>query len=259
MKYILTLISILLLTSCSKTNNEMNIVPVPKETIDLGIVITEDMIGLMMGNQWRNKYGFTRPNSFEVIPWSSGGISGQNSYYTFFNHGGPHVDAPIHYGMSGGLEVYSIESFTGPLRVFDVSKYEIGRTVDIDVFQDQGLNPGDIVLIYTNYKPPAEDEMPQSITLTRGAAEYLAEIPIRAYGTDSYSVGSRDPRPVAADTELARLAPIHEAFLSKQIPIYEQLHNVNQLLGKDNMVFTGVPLIIEKGDGMIVHPVVFIY
>jgi kynurenine formamidase len=259
MKYIMALLIIALLISCSENNNEMTVVPEPKETIDLGTVITEDMIALMMGDRWRNNFGFTRPNSFEVVSWTSGSISGQNSYYTFFNHGGPHVDAPIHYGMNGGLEVYTVESFTGPLRVFDVSEFGIGRTVDIDVFQDQGLNPGDIVLIYTNYKPPAEDEMPQSITLTREAAEYLAEIPVRAYGTDSYSVESRDPRPVDADTELARAAPVHEAFLSKQIPIYEQLNNVDQLLDKDNMVFTGVPLIIEKGDGMIVHPVVFVY
>lgn len=259
MKFYISLLSTLLLFSCSDANNEMAVVPQPRETIDLGMLITEDLVSQMMGDEWRNTLGFTQPNSFEVVPWSSGVISGQNSYYTLFNHGGPHVDAPIHYGLEGSLESFPVEAFSGPLRAFDASDYETGRSVGPELFQDQDIQPGDIVVIYTNYMSPAAGEMPQSITLTRAAAEYLAGIPVRAYGTDAYSVGSRDSRPVQADTEVARAAPVHEAFLSKQIPVYEQLQNVDQLLSRENMIFTGVPLKIQNGDGMVVRPVVFVY
>jgi kynurenine formamidase len=69
----------------------------------------------------------------------------------------------------------------------------------------------------------------------------------------------QDTRPVDADALLARAAPNHEAFLSVGIPIYEELFNLDRLLGKEKMFFTGVPLNIENGDGMMVRPVVFVY
>ena len=96
--------------------------------------------------------------------------------------------------------------------------------------------------------------------MTREAAEYLANIPIRAIGTDAWSLYNfEDTRPIEADTVLGRVAPIHEAFLSRGIPIYEQLFNVDKLLGKEKLFFVGVPLNIRDGDGMIVRPVVFVY
>ncbi len=57
----------------------------------------------------------------------------------------------------------------------------------------------------------------------------------------------------------ARAAPIHHSFLSRGSPVYEELFNVEQTLGKDRMYFVGVPLNIPDGDGMMVRPVVFVY
>ena len=88
----------------------------------------------------------------------------------------------------------------------------------------------------------------------------MANLPVRAFGTDAFAVASlTDQSPVAADSEIARAMPAHYAFLSRGIPIYEQLVNVNQLIGKERMFFVGVPLNIEDGDGMIVRPVVLVY
>jgi len=58
---------------------------------------------------------------------------------------------------------------------------------------------------------------------------------------------------------VVRTIPVHFAFLSRGILIYEQLVNVNSLIGKQSMFFVGVPPNIRNGDGMIVRPVVFIY
>ena len=117
------------------------------------------------------------------------------------------------------------------------------------------------MLIYTGYVlPQGDNSYPQVVTLTRSAAEYLANIPVRAIGTDSqslYSMQATDP--VEADSVLARAAPIHESFLSRAIPIYEELFNVDLLLDKEDMYFVGVPLNIKDGDGMMVRPVVLIY
>jgi kynurenine formamidase len=54
----------------------------------------------------------------------------------------------------------------------------------------------------------------------------------------------------------ARAVPIHYAFLSRAIPIYEELFNMDSLLERpetDAMYFTGVPLSIQDGDGMLVR------
>ena len=52
---------------------------------------------------------------------------------------------------------------------------------------------------------------------------------------------------------------IHDAFLSRGIPVYEQLLNLDRLLGKDRLFFVGVPLNMKDGDGMMVRPAVFVY
>ncbi len=253
-----------LFASCSQPPDSFsaNPVPVPTEVIDLGALVTEDLPERVWGKGYLAAYGFTRPNAFDVIEWDGSGIfTGSNAYYTLFNHGGPHVDAPNHMGFDGGLDSYPIESFAGPLKVVDVSAFEKGFTVTRDVFEGLGIQPHSIVIIYTSYVPPETDEaFPETIALTREAAEYLAEIPVRAFGTDAFSVGNlQNDQPVHAETEHARAIPVHHSFLSRGIPVYEQLFNVDELLNKENMYFVGVPLNIRDGDGMIVRPVVFVY
>jgi kynurenine formamidase len=165
--------------------------------------------------------------------------------------------------VGGGIDSYPIEAFAGPLRVFDVRQFPLGRSVPADVFRGS-VSPGDVVLIFTGYAPPATDEaLPETITLTRAAAEYLAGLPVRAYGTDAFSVASlNDTTRVEAESEVARAVPIHHSFLSRGIPVYEQLFNVSGLVDRAEtsaMYFVGVPLNIRDGDGMIVRPVVFVY
>ena len=173
----------------------------------------------------------------------------------------PHVDAPSHMGFGDGIDSYKIEQYSGPVKVIDVRHFRNGRTVTINAFKGRGIQPGDIVLIYTGYNPPvSDDELPENITLTPEAAEYLAELPVRAFGTDAWSViNLSDQSPVHAQTPAARAVPTHHSFLSRGIPIYESLFNIDKLLDKKTLYFTGVPLNIKDGDGMMVRPVVFVY
>ena len=142
-----------------------------------------------------------------------------------------------------------------------MSHLPAGRNVTKEMLEDQDIEPGDIVLMYTDYVPPqTESALPESITLNFEASEYLASIPIRAFGTDAFAVDSlTDESPVVADSEVARTMPAHYSFLSRGIPAYEQLMNMDRLLGKHDLFFVGVPLNIANGDGMIVRPVVFVY
>ena len=225
----------------------------PSEVIDLGALVTGDLPERVSGKAFLTQMGFTRPNEFDVINWTfpmdGEEVAGSNAYYTLFNHGGPHVDAPNHIGVGEGLDSYPVEAFSGPLKVFDASLYPPGRSVPIEVFEDS-VEVGDIVVIFTRYVPPqADDELPRVITITSEAAEYLAELPVRAYGTDSFSVESLDD---------LTMPSIHHSLLSRSVPVYEQLFNVSSLLGHERMFFVGAPLNIEGGDGMIVRPVVLV-
>ena len=223
----------------------------PKEIIDLGALITEETPEQYWGALLKAS-GFSRSNDFEVIAKTFEGdgetLHVVNSYYTFFNHGGPHIDAPSHMSWGDGLDSFSLDAFSGPVKVFDVSGYPRGRSVPRVVFAGKA-EPGDVVLLLTRHDAPRE-EAPAHIALTNEAADYLSSLPVRALGTDAFNVESPDDmtRPM-----------IHHYFLSRGIPLYEQLENVEKLLGKERMFFVGVPLNVQDGDGMLVRPVVFVY
>lgn len=235
----------------------------PKEIIELGALVTEDLPERVWGGFW-DRSKFKDNNSFDLVKWEydfpDGKVSGLASYYTLFNHGGPHVDAPNHVNLGGGIDSYPIEAFVGPLKVIDVSNFSFGRSVPVEEIKRHDINPGDIVLIYTAYKLPDPDTRPPRIALTQDAAEYLATLPVRAFGTDAYNVESDDnDSPVKSESALQRIGPIHFSFLSRGIPIFEQLFNVEKLVGKQRMYFVGPPLNIKDGDGMLVRPVVLLY
>lgn len=266
MKSVITSFFVLLflLTACKNENNHTDeLLPVPKEIIDLGALITEDLPEKVWGGLMQ-QLNYTRSNQFEIVNWEFdtdiGKVTGSNSYFTIFNHGGPHVDAPNHVNLGKGIDGLPINSFIGPLKVIDVSNFPFGRSVPVEEIRKQDIQPGDIVIIYTRHKLPLNNESPRNIALTYEAAKYLADLPVRAFGTDAFNVeGTEDQAPVETDIAAERLAPIHFAFLSKGIPLFEQLFNVDKLLNKKNMFFIGAPLNIKDGDGMIVRPVVLVY
>lgn len=240
--------------SCSMPGGDLDRRFTSSEVIDLGATVTEDLPQRRWGKAFMKQMGLTRQNSFEVIEYSvpadGGSVSGTLAYYTLLNHAGPHVDAPNHVRVGGGVDSYPVDAFSGTVKVFDVSSYPLGRSIPAQVFQGQ-VEAGDIALVFTRYMPPQSDEAtPEVRTLTHEAAEFLATLPVRAYGTDAFSIES------LSDTKMPW---IHHSFLSRGIPVYEELLNLDKLLGKEKMFFVGVPLNIKGGDGMIVRPVVFVY
>ena len=258
-----------LIAACSadhhqETNHDHSMAFTIKEVIDLGALVTEDLPERVWGKAFMEQMKFEKNNEFDIREWEyqgdNGMVTGSNAYYTLFNHGGPHIDAPNHMDIGEGLDGIPISTFVGPLKVFDVSDYPIARSVPKEVFE-KAVSPGDIVLIYTGYQlPQSDDEIPGTVAITFEAAEYLAQLPVRAFGTDGFNVECMvDTTKVQSDSEIAGVAPNHYAFLSRGIPLYEQLFNVDQLLGKENMTFVGVPLNIKDGDGMMVRPVVLVH
>ncbi len=98
-----------------------------------------------------------------------------------------------------------------------MSHLPAGRSVTKEMLEDQDIEAGDIVLMYTDYVPPqTESALPESITLIFEASEYLASIPIRAFGTDAFAVDSlTDDRPVVADSVAARTLPAHYSLFCR--------------------------------------------
>jgi len=261
--FCLSFLVILLIIGCTTKHDTPDLI-FPTEIVDLGALVTEDLPERVMGSRLASQWDFFRNNKFEIMRWefehSGETISGSNSIFHIYNHGGPHVDAPNHLDLGEGIDSYQLQSFIGRLKVIDVSSFPLGRTVGIEEINQHDINPNDIVLIYTGYKPPQSGDLPHRIALTQKAAQYLAKLPVRAFGTDAYNVESNDnPTPVAGESAIQRAQPIHFEFLSRGIPIYEQLFNVDLLLGKRNMYFVGPPLNIKDGDGMIVRPVVLVF
>lgn len=262
MKRFAILCVVLSVTGCSgETGNSIQSPPVPKEIIDLGALVTEHTPEEFWGKAFLKEMGFTESNTFEVLARTSGPVSVSNSYYRLFNHGGPHVDAPNHVGLGEGLDSFPIGSFAGPLKVFDFSRLPIGRSITKEMIVDLPIEAGDIVVTYTGFSlPESDDAWPEAIALDYEAATYLAALPVRAIGTDALNVESMtDQNPVPSDDEVARIIPGHYAFLSKGIPVFEQLVNVEKLLGRKAMYFVGAPLNIKDGDGMMVRPLVLVY
>jgi len=240
--------------SCTDGQSEHETAPFqPTAVIDLGAVVTEDLPERVWGPAFLAQNGFTDPNRFDVISWvfpagDDEKVEGSNAYYRIFNHGGPHVDAPNHVGVGGGLDAYSPDAFSGPLKVVDARDFGPGRTIPVSAFD--GVTAGDVVVLLTEYTPPTGDEIPTVTTVTGEAAEFLSNLPIRAVGTNSFSI--------EALSDVTK-PWIHDYFLGRGIPVYEQLFNVDALLGYDRLFFTGAPLNIKDGDGMIVRPLVFAY
>ena len=119
------------------------------------------------------------------------------------------------------------------------------------------------MLLYTGYQAPTQaDENPVYTVLSEDAATYLAELPIRAIGMDALGCDSLSEfgrKAGQGDTDYQVLLPIHHSFLTRNILPYEQLNNISELLGEENIFFVGVPLNIVGGNGMIVRPVAFVY
>ncbi len=166
------------MVSCSapKQPDQRGLQFAPSEVIDLGASVTEDLPQRLWGKAFLKQMGFTKQNSFEVIRWTfpmeGGSVSGSNAYYTLFNHGGPHVDAPSHMGVGASLESYPVTAFSGPVKVFDVSAYPLGRSVPATVFQGH-VEAGDVVLVLTRYTPP------QTTTSRAGIWDSARDVPSR--------------------------------------------------------------------------------
>ena len=249
------------LASCAEN------VPIPPRAIvDLSPTITEDLPLRMWGSKPLNDFGFREITRFEhvVVEDTSLGLYAVDSYLTLFNHAGPHHDAPSH--MIKGAKTtdeFPLDRFFGPARVLDFRLRPKHQPIPADDFRGQGIRPGDIVIAFVGYTAPSDpNELPSYPYLSVEAAEYLASIPVRAFGTDALGVDGIPQLYRAMEegvTGFENLLPVHHAFLSREVTVIEQLVNLDKLVDEKNVVFVGFPLKIQAGNGSPMRAAALLY
>jgi kynurenine formamidase len=171
------------------------------------------------------------------------GDSCNTMYWSFPNHIGTHIDAPLHFIDSK----FSITDFSP--RDFIFSKIEVARIDKVGAgyiigpHDLAGIKDCDLLLIKTNFEKYRDDKIywNNSPCLASESAGWLkSKCPsIRAVGIDFISVSNLNNR------ELGREA--HESFLTRDILLIEdmKLENVERTL--DSVIVA--PLRVQEADG----------
>ena len=213
------------------------------------------------GQRALKDFGFGETTEFQLIKRSEP-LYVSNAYWTLMNHARPHVDAPNHLQRNaGGVDGYDLARLVGPIKLIDARGSSINETISVAEISGNDIQPGDVVIILTGYIAPGPNEIPAFRVLSKEAAEYLAGIPIRAFATDALSADSfRDfYRRMEQGDNFIYEDLVHHSFLSRGIPIIEQLVNVDALVGIQNAVFVGLPLKVKDGDASPIRAAAFVY
>ena len=203
---------------------------------------------------------------FEVEEVFEGATEG-GWYYSAYNfsaaeHGGTHLDAPIHFaeGANTADEV-PVEQMIGPGFVIDVSEqvaddvdYQV-RAADIEEFEGENgrIPEGAIVLINTGRAPLYPDREAYMGTAERGegavanlhfpglgkdGAELLVERGIGAVGIDTPSI----------DYGQSTNFETHVALMTNNIPAFENVADMSELPATGSTI-VALPMKIEGGSG----------
>ena len=202
----------------------------------------------------------------------------ERGYYYFSNnysaaeHGGTHIDAPIHFAEGkNSVDLIPLTNLIAPAVVVDVSNktmrnrdYQIG-VVDFKDWEAQhGITvDGMIVLLNTGYDKFWFDLEKYTGTVKRGedavselhfpgldpqAAQWLVEERnIKAIGLDTPSI----------DYGQSVLFESHQILFSKNIPVFENVSNIDKLPSTGSFVIA-LPMKIKGGSGSPLRIVAFV-
>jgi arylformamidase len=216
-----------------KTSSGSNRFPTIKEIVDLSVP--------MKGLDTPVFAGYPEPIKATFTTIAQHGYS--SFLWTFVEHTGTHVDSPAHFFESGpAVNEVPLERYVGPGVVLDFSNkpamYSITRgdiVKQLDKLKlGEKVDGGWILLFYTNYtskaRTPQWMEHPE---LSEEACGFISGLEVNAIGFDA---PSPDHSPF----------PGHKILLPKKIGIYENLTNLDKLLGKE-FFFVGAPLSLHGG------------
>ena len=165
-------------------------------------------------------------------------------------HSGTHVDAPCHFFVGGKtIDELPLDRFTGPGRCIDVRGIGPGEAASGEAileFEDRygRISAGDVVLFCFGFDAfwgvgkAGRGYATVWPGVSGDAAEILVARGVKAVGTDAISI----------DASGNSTFPAHHAFLGAEIPVYENLTKLPNILRK-SFTFYGMPLRIGEGTG----------
>jgi arylformamidase len=156
---------------------------------------------------------------------------------TLSAHTGSHADAPRHFTDDGlTMEQVDLRPYWGPALVVTVSK-EAGPLVPAD-FAAYDLRSAERLLVRTPLQGLPNDQFPNTVPHpSPELADFLGELGILLYGTDTPSMDAIDSKEL----------PGHNALLRNGIAILEGLDLSGAVDGRYELV--ALPLKIVGGDG----------
>ncbi|NJN17811.1 MAG: cyclase family protein [Oscillochloris sp.] len=183
-----------------------------------------------------------------------GGFSFQSWGIMLCDHGPTHVDALSHLDPrpeAPSIEQMPLDTFYGSGTCIDLSHFGPHAYISADdlaaAARDVDLRRGDMLLLYTatydRYYGTAEYTS-QYPGLDASGSTWLYEQGVKAFGVDS-------PSP---DNPISKTYPCHMMCRERGITHYENLCNLDQLVGK-RFTFFGLPLRIRGGTGSPVRAV----
>jgi kynurenine formamidase len=195
----------------------------------------------------------------ETVKNFEGGFSYQSRGLLMSDHGPTHVDALSHLDPrpeAPSIDRMPLDLFYGPATCIDVSTAPPQTYInasDLDSIVDRtGLDvrEGDILLFYTgtyNRYHGSKDYLSQYPGLDESGSMWLVERGIKTFGVDSPSL----------DNPISRTYPLHMMCRRYGITHYENLANLDQVVGK-RFTFVGFPLNIRNGTGSPVRAVALV-
>ncbi len=216
--------------------------PIFKEIIDLSVPMASLDTPVYPGYPQPLRAIFTtiRDNGYASFVW------------TFVEHSSTHVDSPAHFveGMPS-IDKVPLDRYVGRGIVLDFSnkpaRYPITRNDIVSMLEKSGrkAGPGYVLLFYTGYSSKSRTkEWLDHPELSEDACKYIVELGVNAVGFDA---PGPDHEPFAA----------HKTLLPKMIGIYENLANLDKVLGKE-FLFVGTPLALKGGSASPCRPVALI-
>lgn len=232
------------------------------------------MVDLSHAYGERTIYWPTSPTRFELTELARGMTEGGWFYSAYSlstpEHGGTHIDAPVHFSRQGqSVDLIPLANLMGPAVVIDISEQAradpdyLLTLADIDAFEAAHgpIGSGSIVLLRTGWSERWPDAMAYMGDATPGdagnlhfpsfgpeAARFLIdERGAKVLGVDTASIDSGQSR----DFRVHRMAGRHN------VPGLENLTNLGRLPATGATVIA-LPMKIEGGSGGPVRVVAFV-
>ena len=262
MKPAFILFSLLILIGCNKSHTSQDLnSPVEsqnskKQLIDLSHSFSDETI------YWVTAKEFSLDTVFQ-------GETDKGYYYSANNfstaeHGGTHIDAPIHFSKNGQtVDEIPLDNLIGEAIKIDVSKKALNNPdyqISIDDFTNWEktaqiqIPDGSIVLLQTGFSKYYPDKVKYLGTDKRGEeAIKLLHFPGLSAEAAEWLVKNRNIHAIGIDTPSidygqSQYFKSHVTLLSQNIPIFENLTNLDKLPEKKFKIIA-LPMKIKGGSG----------